>query len=95
MFTTSSPVVKVIMRPLSLLEKSIVSPLFAAAIWARNDPEPLSAMFVTVSVPRSARLQSFQVVAGVFVANACAVSTLTQLAPSLEEWQDATSGGVS
>jgi hypothetical protein len=53
---SSSLLVSVIVCPLRLEAKLIVSPLFAAAISARSEPAPLSAAVVTVSALSSCRL---------------------------------------
>ena len=55
---TSSPLVSVMVWPASLPAKWMVSPLWAAAISARSEPEPLSRLLVTVSVLSSRRSSS-------------------------------------
>ena len=52
---SNSPLVSVIVSPLSLEEKSMVSPLAAAMMAAHSDPLPLSLLFVTVSVLSNVR----------------------------------------
>src|SRR5260370_24477313 len=56
---SSSPLVSVMVWKSRLGAKTMVSPLWAAAMSARSEPAPLSRLFVTVSVPgtkRSSRL---------------------------------------
>jgi hypothetical protein len=47
---SSSPLVSVMVSPFRLGAKTMVSPLLAAAISARSEPVPLSALLMTVSV---------------------------------------------
>src|SRR5262245_17818177 len=54
----SSPLVSVIVWPTRLGEKTMVSPLWAAAISARRVPAPVSLALVTVSVLGSDRSSS-------------------------------------
>ena len=52
---SNSPLVSVIVSPLSLDEKLMVSPLVAAAISARSEPVPLSLLLVTVKLLSNVR----------------------------------------
>src|SRR5438270_5834729 len=55
---SSSPLVSVMVWPTKLGAKTMVSPLWAAAMSARSEPAPLSSLFVTVSVLGTQRSSS-------------------------------------